>query len=255
MKRVLITAVLLIALASLSYTSARQGAKKQKPPCATDLAHCGDAGCGGKFDPNLNRKKNIRTDNDTPTPRTLTWVKKLDDPENFEEGGSRDELESLGEGQMVSVVAYVLVVRDEPGGESCNCGLHSIPETDNHMVLVTKTTIQKFPFKTPATAKTVLKQREAESITAEFTPRVRQANHPNFVRKVVQPLIDKTPQKALLARITGTLLFDSEHFIRNHLLRVNNWEIHPVFKFEFCQTGDNCKVSSDTGWKSIDDLP
>jgi len=254
MKRTLIVVLLLVTLFIPAVTNGFQGTKKKKPPCAPDLAHCPDQGCGGQFDPNLNKRKNIRTDTGTPTLRTLTWVKKLDDPENFEQGGIRDELESLGEGQMVTVVAYVLVIRDEPGGESCNCGLHSIPETDNHMVLVTKTTVDKFPFKTAATSKTVLKQREAESITAEFTPRVR-LDHPNFLRKVIQPLIDKTKQQALLARITGPLLFDSEHFIRNHLVRVNNWEIHPVFKFEFCSTGDNCKGNSNTGWKSIDDLP
>jgi hypothetical protein len=51
------------------------------------------------------------------------------------------------------------------------------------------------------------------------------------------------------------LLFDSEHFIKNHLVRVNNWEIHPVVKLEFCATGDSCKANSDAGWKSLDDLP
>jgi hypothetical protein len=37
-------------------------------------------------------------------------------------------------------------------------------------------------------------------------------------------------------RVTGQLLLDSEHFIKNHLVRVNNWEIHPVMKLEFCET-------------------
>jgi hypothetical protein len=67
-------------------------------------------------------------------------------------------------------------------------------------------------------------------------------------------MIDATPQKALLVRVTGLLLFDSEHFIKNHLVRVNNWEIHPVLKMEFCTTGDSCRGNSDTGWKSIDDV-
>src|SRR5262249_23578304 len=96
--------------------------------------------------------------------------------------------------------------------------------------------------------------RELESITAEFTPRVRLA-HPNFTREVVQPLINKTKQKALLVRVTGLLLFDSEHFIGNHLVRVNNWEIHPVMKFEFCTSGTSCSADSDEGWRSLDDLP
>jgi hypothetical protein len=69
----------------------------------------------------------------------------------------------------------------------------------------------------------------------------------------MQPLINARPQKALLVRVTGLLLFDSEHFIRNHLVRVNNWEIHPVLKMEFCTTGNKCKANSDAGWKSLDD--
>jgi hypothetical protein len=71
----------------------------------------------------------------------------------------------------------------------------------------------------------------------------------------MQPLIDGTPQRALLVRVTGLLLFDSEHFIEHALVRVNNWEIHPVLKMEFCTTGDNCTADSDAGWKSIDALP
>jgi hypothetical protein len=67
-------------------------------------------------------------------------------------------------------------------------------------------------------------------------------------------LINKTKQKALLVRVTGQLLFDSEHFIRSPLVRKNNWEIHPVFKLEFCESGNNCKAGSDAGWKSLDDL-
>ncbi len=35
--------------------------------------------------------------------------------------------------------------------------------------------------------------------------------------------------QALLVRVTGFLLFDSEHFIKNHLVRVNNWEIGVLY--------------------------
>ena len=38
-------------------------------------------------------------------------MKKLDDPDNFAEGDSREELVALGEGQVVTVVAY-----SEPAG-------------------------------------------------------------------------------------------------------------------------------------------
>jgi len=228
--------------------------KKHKIPCKASLATCPDQGCGTEFDPNLNRLKNIRTMNGSATLHALTWMKKLDDPENFSEGDSREELTALGEGQNVRVVAYLIVAKPELGGESCNCGLQSPADTDNHLVLVTKATVQKFPLAEHEEASNeVFHSRELESETAEFTPRVRLV-HPNFTREKVQPLIDATDEDALLVRVTGQLLFDSEHFIKNHLARVNNWEIHPVFKLEFCSTGDNCKPNNDTGWQSLDDL-
>jgi hypothetical protein len=119
---------------------------------------------------------------------------------------------------------------------------------------VSKTTIEKFPIsKTADENKAIFRKRELESETAEFTPRVRE-EHPNFTRKTMQALIKGTDEKALLVRVTGQLLFDSEHLIRNHLVRVNNWEVHPILKLEYCETGDNCKAKSDAGWKSIDGL-
>jgi hypothetical protein len=237
--------------------------KALKPSCQPDLASCADEGCGTDFDPNLNKQKNIRQDDPrtqgVAAVKTLQEMKDLADPENFTKGGSRDELTALGEGQKIEVLAYLLIARDEPGGESCNCGLHSIEETDNHLVLVSKTTVDTFPLQgtTKAELAAVLHQREPESITAEFTPRVRLDSahpHPNFIKKTLDPLINKASERALLVRVTGMQMFDSEHFIRNHLVRVNNWEIHPVLKMEFCTTGTNCKVGSDAGWESIDDI-
>ena len=41
-------------------------------------------------------------------------------------------------------------------------------------------------------------------------------------------------------RVTGLLMFDSEHFLGRPLERVNDWEIHPVLKLEFCEIGNDC---------------
>jgi len=252
-KRILTPLFLFLIVFSASNGSSQTRPKKK--PCAEDLAACPEEGCGKKFDPNLNKLKNIRSSNQEITSRTLTSLKKLDDPENFEDSESREELTAIGEGQMVSVVAFLIAAKPELGGESCNCGLQTREETDNHLVLVTKATIDKFPVAKGAAAnKKAFHSRELESITAEFTPRVR-LDHPNFTREKLQPLINAKSQKALLVRVTGLLLFDSEHFIRNHLVRVNNWEVHPVLKLEFCTSGTKCKSNSDAGWKSLDDLP
>jgi hypothetical protein len=243
-----ILALCWIAIAQSSSKKAT-AKKKLKPACVTNWADCPEEGCGGKFDPNLNRVKNVTSLDGEAQIHSLTWMKKLEDPENFSQGESREELQSLGEGQNITVVAYLLRAKPELGGESCNCGFHTVDETDNHLVLVSKTTVDKFPGGDAA-----FSQREPESETAEFTPRVRKNGHPNFTREVVQPLIDDTEKGALLVRVTGQLMFDSEHFIRNHLVRVNNWEIHPILKFEYCDTGNTCKATSDSGWKSLDDV-
>jgi hypothetical protein len=254
MKRIL-TAVFLLVLAFPLVGGPGPQTGKKKVPCKPSLAECPDEGCGTQFDPNLNRRKNVISDDQTATLRSLTWMKSLADPENFQEGDTREELIALGEGQKITVMTYLLVAKPELGGESCNCELQTPAETDNHLVLVTRTTVSKFPLaagsdKTATAA--VMHSREKESQTAEFTPRVR-LTHPNFTREKMQPLIDATPKKALLVRVTGLLLFDSEHFLRNHLVRVNNWEIHPVLKMEFCTTGETCKANSDTGWQSSDE--
>jgi len=237
--------------------------KKTPPPCAASLADCPPEGCGGDFDPNLNRQKNILPDD----PRTqgdaeahdVNWMEHLPDPEHFVKGGPRDELASIGEGKKVRIFGYVLTIRAE-GGETCNCKLTDDDDqvavnTDNHLVVVNAAAVKKFPLPNGADVtkwKAVLAQREPLSMTAEFSPRVRLA-HPNFTRAKVTPLILDARQLALPVRLTGMLMFDSEHFIEHHLNRVNNWEVHPILKFEYCPSGETCSPDSDEGWESLDD--
>ncbi|MFZ0272490.1 MAG: hypothetical protein WAL34_11640 [Acidobacteriaceae bacterium] len=252
--RVIGLATALIVLMNASSAMQPQTSGKTKPSCARSLADCANEGCGTNFDPKLNLVKNITTVPGDPTPRSITWMQKLDDPDNFAQGDDRTELQQLGEGGNIVVVAYMIAVRKELSGESCNCYLHTEKETDNHLVLVKKSIVDQMPLSgnTRAEITATEKQREAQSTTAEFTPRVRR-DHPDFTYETMQPLIDATPQKALWVRVTGQLMFDSEHFLHNHLDRVNNWEIHPVVKMEYCTTGSNCAIGSDTGWKSIDE--
>jgi hypothetical protein len=230
--------------------------------CAKTLKDCPPEGCGGDFDPNLNKQKNILPDdprtNGEAEPHDVDWMKNLPDPKNFVKGGTRDELAGLGEGKKVRIFGYVLTIRAE-GGETCNCKLTDVDDqvavnTDNHLVVVNAATVKKFPLPNGANLdqwKAVLAKREPQSITSEFTPRVRLA-HPNFTRAKVSPLILGVRQLALPVRLTGMLMFDSEHFIEHHLNRVNNWEVHPILKFEYCPSGQTCTADSDDGWKSLD---
>lgn len=237
--------------------------------CPKKLADCPPEGCttSHEVDGNLNRRKNITADDDEAQgeaePQTLSWMKALKKPRHFVKGGSRDELEGLGEGKLIRVTAFLLTAKPE-GSESCNCGLDDQKQkdkdigvnTDNHLVLVSWNTVKKFLL--PAKVnfqewKANLDEREGESITAEFTPRVR-LDHPNFTRAAVRPLIKKARQMALPVRVTGLLMFDSQHFLEKPLVRVNNWEIHPILKLEFCPRGEICSADSDDGWESLDDV-
>jgi hypothetical protein len=237
--------------------------------CPKTLGKCPAEGCtpSGDFDPDLNRAKNLRPGDPGTTgeaePMTLQAIKNLDEPETFDKGDPRDELVALGEGRKVRVTAFLLTAKRERG-ESCNCKLTDDGEedkdvgvnTDNHLVLVSSTTLKKFPMPAKVNVaqwKKITDKREKESITAEFTPRVR-LTHPNFTRAATRPLILNARQMALPVRVTGMLMFDSEH-LKRRLARVNNWEIHPVLELEFCPRGKTCRADSDEGWLSLDDLP
>jgi hypothetical protein len=255
MKRTLIVAVLWLVVLLIPAV-----AKKKPATCANDLGSCPREGCSesNRHDLRLNRIKNTKSTEKPVTDRSLTWMKDLHDPQNYKRGGPRAELTNLGEGQNIRVVGYLLAVKLELGGESCNCYLHTVEETDNHLVLVNPDTVKNIPLPQNASAKTLKAKflaREAQSITAEFTPRVRAEGHPNFTNAKLQPLINKTPQGALFVRVTGLLMFDSEHFRQNELNRVNSWEIHPIMKLEFCPTGKTCKKDSDANWQDLDALP
>jgi len=201
---------------------------------------CPVTGCGGNIDKNLNRRKNIRT---APTgaaeDMTIAEIKALEDPvAGFAKGDTREKLTALGEGNMIRVVARALVVRSG-SKESCNCGLTGVANTDNHIVLID-----------PADDSPSLEADELDSVTAEFAPRVRK-RLPDLSRAVLKPLIDAAPDNALRVRVTGLLMFDSEHSLGHHLKRHNNWEIHPVFVMEYCPTGKTCSDIGMANWKNI----
>jgi hypothetical protein len=132
-------------------------------PCAENInkiADCPDEGCtrteGHKFDQELDKRKNIQSDDQQPILRSIRWVKGLEDPTNLTECGGRDELKALGEGQKITVVAWALTAK-KGSAESCNCDLPGQANQDNHVVLVDRRV------KNPTLAKD-----EIRSVTAEL---------------------------------------------------------------------------------------
>jgi hypothetical protein len=160
---------------------------------------------------------------------------------------NREKLRALGEGQMITVVAWALAAR-AGGQESCNCYLSEPKDTDNHIVLVD-----------PNLKRPTLKMNEAHSVTAEFTPRVR-LHHRNFTQEKLEPLIDptwkrgQTPKKGkLLVRVTGRLMFDSEHYCGPIPLNVRtNGKFTLFSKWNTARTEKNAgERVIKTGWTWI----
>ena len=203
---------------------------------------CPNTGYGGSLDPNLNKQKNIATDNDAPVDKDMNYLAELPDPiPGFAIGDTREKLRALGEGKMIRVMALALVAR-KGSKESCNCGLKKAADTDNHIVLVD-----------PEITEPTLDENEPDSQTAEFAPRVR-LTHPKLKGADLQTLIAAAPNQALLVRVTGVQMFDSEHSLGPfHLKRHNNWEIHPVFKLEYCPEDKTCEDNSDANWVDMEE--
>jgi hypothetical protein len=246
MKRLL----LLLALLAFSSFGSITYAQKITVPCPSslnDINDCPDTGCG-KVDPHLNRQKNIRSLDGEAEPMTIQQMRKLRDPvPGFRVGNTREKIQALGEGKKIVVVANAIAVR--PGSkESCNCGLTTVANTDNHIVLVDRVLRIK-PGETP---KETLHRREVNSITAEFSPRVR-LDDANLTRTNLSPLI--ASNGVAKVRITGILFFDSEHSLGHHLVRRNNWEIHPILALEFCPRGKRCMAASDDNWVKLGEEP
>jgi hypothetical protein len=254
MNRIFLCCVALCFLIA-NATCYAQGTSDRAPrpksaPCRNihTITDCPDEGCGGRYDPDLNKEKNVRPAEQEPILRSIAWMKALRNPRHFTaKNRSREELKQLGEGQTIRVTAWALAAR-KGGQETCNCKLKTKADTDNHIVLVDAA------LKNP----TLTKSEKRDSETAEFTPRVR-LDHPNFTQDNLEPLIDsdwqsgERPAKGkLLVRVTGVLMFDSEHFLQHPLKRHNNWEIHPVLKMEYCPGGETCDPETDDNWVDLE---
>src|SRR5713226_6224311 len=105
---------------------AAAGPGKIAVPCPSPLnsiQDCPDTGCGPSLDPNLNKQKNIRTNNATVEDKDFQYLADLPDPvPGFAIGNTREKLAALGEGKMIRIVAWALKAR-KGVTESCNCGL------------------------------------------------------------------------------------------------------------------------------------
>ena len=90
------------------------------------------------------------------------------------------------------------------------------------------------------------------AISTPSVVRTRQCKR--LLRKVnLSPLIAFNGVQKV--RVTGILFFDSEHSLGHHLVRRNNWEIHPILALEYCPRGKRCTAASDDNWVKLGEEP
>ena len=165
---------------------------------ANTISECPQEGCGPRNDTCLSLKKNRDVVPAAFNVMTFDSFRSLPNESDW----SREE-------QGVQLTAYVKCVRpqtkSDKRGEDCNCKLGDDTDVDYHIVLIGSSN-----------------DAENSSVTAEITPRViLKLHHPEWHDHVKEILKDRK------VRVTGWLMFDSEH-VSKPLPRINNWEIHPV---------------------------
>jgi hypothetical protein len=176
------------------------------------------------------------------------------------------QLAPLGEGNIVTVFAYLYFVEDtgkgsgsKPSvGETCNCKLQLPDSYDFHIGMgfdktlaaqIRKNKTQPVHGKPTAMDKT--------SVVAEMTPHTR---GPKWTFARVNSL------QGQQIKVVGQLMIDNEHLNANDdcgfsgaaasCWRATVWEVHPVTQFYVCNVSAGCDASSPaSAWTSIDDLP
>lgn len=179
----------------------------------------------------------------TPTAITLTTLNALQAKATAEEHTNgfkpgepppvRTFLKSLGEGDLVTFEGYVFEARQECK-ESVNCDTQS-PNLDGfhdiHISLV-----DHVPTSKPGTR--AADAEECGSFVAEMIPHHRPAEW-NACN------VNSVATQKLRVRVTGQRMFDGSHLTCNGITpngdnpkRSTLWEIHPIYGFEVCPSGD-----------------
>lgn len=264
--------VLVIGSVLLLLFGAVYAQEPQKRCPARIIDECPKSGCGS-WDPEFDRKRNLTPDikEQTPKPMTLDEIRALPYPQSWSLGKDRAELEKLGEGTLVRVTAYLVGV-NYGDLSSANCRLVERWAVNDILILVEenlakKTVDLKGPkrIKVPKRihneklAKETFDRREALSVTAEITARVRlqrtkEENKTivtNWFKETLDAYIRRSPKRARIVRITGLLLLDTER-VPIPQQRSTDWQIHPVLEIEVCLKGDTCVADAD--WKKLNDV-
>lgn len=218
---------LVLALGFLTVNSATQQkeASHAHAACASSIGTCPPGGCGGG-DPKLNELKNRTDSADSPKTKTIAQIVALKQPTQWTSGQDRSSLKP-NEGTKVVVEAYLVHAKNAEV-ESCNCYLKGKANNDIHLNLTQSHG-----------------QTADQSVVAEITPR------PHPAGWTMTKLTALYGQDAYV-RVTGFLLFDSEHVSTNGGPRATLWEIHPITKIEVCSGGNPAACTQEASWEPLE---
>jgi len=199
--------------------------------CPKTMQDCPTKGCGG--DPLLNVRKN-RTDKPTkPEEWALSDIISLNEGSPTGWGGgnrkTRKSAKDLGEGTPLVVTGYLIHAQVWKTPETCNYLLKGTANNDFHLNLVERKGMAM-----------------NDSVVVEITPRLRPAG---WKIEKLRPI----PDEPLYVRVTGWLLFDSQHASFAPMPRGTAWEIQPVTNFEVCTAKSKSACDKGKGWKPLEE--
>ena len=125
--------------------------------------------------------------------------------------------------RTVGYLSHKINVENQGSGESTNCHLTADNEVDWHIYL------------TDSSAQPI-----SQAIIVETTPRTRPQHR--WTAAMLTPLVDSQTK----VRISGWLMYDTEHIGAIGTQRDTVWEIHPITKIEVQRNGQ---------WVNLDDQP
>jgi hypothetical protein len=185
-------------------------------PTPGDFRGCPEQGQGG--DPDLNRLKNRSAEVNAPESMTVAQMNELPLPLEALHGkratwpaSTRSEVSALE--QKGAVVEAFLIGAKQEGPETTNCRRQNLH--DYHLWIA------------DAQAQT-----KAQAVVVETTPRWLAANAGWRLR-----ILSRLAQQQAKVRITGWLMFDTDHPDQIGKTRGGLWEIHPITKIEVFSGG------------------
>ena len=220
--------------------------------CATDLSSCPDTGCSSTDSPHglANQLKRRTPGGGAAALLTFDDFQSLQNQadslvgENKElKAEDRAKLSSLSvstgsvsEGDLVSIVGFLVGVPHPNTGESVNCNLKGAANNDFHIPISNDPGNSDF-----------------QGIVVEMIPQGR----PDLWSLANLTQVENAQRLVL---VTGSLFYDNFHFVNSDSSspkggqphRFSLWEVHPISQFSVCVKDDNsCDPANTSDWTPL----